>query len=354
MAKRGTLFEQAVADIIKGFGDVTDVAQGEWHTGPDGRRDRDVKFNIHLGDRTYRALIECKDYDRVKTGRVGIGVMDALDSKRRDLKIDVPMVCSNAGFTKPALAKAERVGIHCIGALRDGDDRIRFQVSDKIYTRRLTIDALEIEASLKGASVDLSKVPLEPLTYMGDPVCNWLLSRIHRAVGQNPIVKGRFRGSQRFRMPLTFASTSGFVTLDSIGVIHNLSGAWYEHEVQLTATSGLYDWARRRVRPACASGFGGVQNLNLSAGKWVKRPPQYVVQRLPLLPGEIDWEALEMRSPLYLPPGRIPALDGLLVPDDVDVTLDPSPPPAEAVASTRNYKHPPPIGVPGLVQMRLA
>src|SRR5688572_24930853 len=50
-------------------------------------------------------LIECKDWKRP----VGIGAIDALESKRRDLQVSVAMICSNSGFTEDALRKAARV-----------------------------------------------------------------------------------------------------------------------------------------------------------------------------------------------------------------------------------------------------
>lgn len=54
-----------------------------------------------------KTLIECKDYKR----RVGVGHVDALDSKRRDLPVDFAVLVSRNGFTQGAIIKAKSVGI---------------------------------------------------------------------------------------------------------------------------------------------------------------------------------------------------------------------------------------------------
>src|SRR5687767_8235866 len=85
-----------------------------------------------------RVQIECRDYN--PEGRpIGISHIDALDSKHRDLKMDVSLLCSNAGFTADAIRKAKRLGIGLIGVLREDDDRIRYRVFDDIYIRRINV-----------------------------------------------------------------------------------------------------------------------------------------------------------------------------------------------------------------------
>src|SRR5262245_37064309 len=135
--KSGRPFEEVVAEVVQAIDPRATVRQGQWIDGPDGRRDRDVFIRGTVRGAPYSALIECKDYDRDSTGPVGIGVVDALDSKRRDLKIDIAIICSNAGFTEPAVRKAKRVGIVLIGVFHQADGRIRHQLIDQVYFRRL-------------------------------------------------------------------------------------------------------------------------------------------------------------------------------------------------------------------------
>ena len=87
--------------------------------------------------------------------------MDALESKRRDLAADVSFICSNAGFTTDAIRKAKRVGIGLIAVLRERDHRIRFQVREEIYIRRVTVQTLTIGLQTEPA-VKLDGCHLKP------------------------------------------------------------------------------------------------------------------------------------------------------------------------------------------------
>jgi hypothetical protein len=73
--------------------------------GPDGKRDCDVSVRGMRQGVPYFALVECKDWKKEKP--VGIGVVDALDSKRRDLNADLAVIYSNSGFTAPCGAKGQ-------------------------------------------------------------------------------------------------------------------------------------------------------------------------------------------------------------------------------------------------------
>ena len=74
---------------------------------PDGRRDRDVVIEGTAEGKRRHVLIECKDFNPNSTGPVGIGYVDALESKHRDLGMDVSFICSNAGFTTCAIRKVK-------------------------------------------------------------------------------------------------------------------------------------------------------------------------------------------------------------------------------------------------------
>ncbi|MFG2776004.1 restriction endonuclease [Streptomyces sp. NPDC048350] len=57
-----------------------------------------------------REIVECKDYGR----RVSVGVIDALAGTRHDIGALGGRVFSPSGFTKIALARAEKAGIECV------------------------------------------------------------------------------------------------------------------------------------------------------------------------------------------------------------------------------------------------
>lgn len=109
--KLGTGYEQVVAEVVGSMDPATTVVQGTWEMDPDGERDRDVVVSGTVDGVKHSVLIECKDYTRP----VGIGVVDALESKRHDLAVDAALLCSNTGFTRQAISKAGRVGIGLFG-----------------------------------------------------------------------------------------------------------------------------------------------------------------------------------------------------------------------------------------------
>jgi len=322
MPKGGLLFEQVVADIVRAFDSTVDVIQGEWVEGPDGRRDRDVSFAGISGGKPFRALIECKDYNPDATGPVGIGLIDALDSKRHDLQIDFPMICSNAGFTAPAIAKAQRVGISTIGALRMGDERLRFEVSDVIYSRKLTIP-------IDGIKVDVAPIPAQadgPLdgrevTYGGHSIQDWVTHRVHMFVQAIPIVNGTLRCTHKFIRPLPVHSPRFDFEITDLNFLFSITGAWYRHEVTIDATNGFYDWVRKRTRMPPGPGQFQIRNLDVNGGTRVERPPDYVLTPPPPLPDDTMMGFIKLHAPLQ--DGPAPEIDEFLVPADRVIEVRP-------------------------------
>jgi hypothetical protein len=340
MAKRGTAFQRVVADIMRSFGNLTDVEEGTWVLGPDGRRDRDVSFTVIDEPRGLKALIECKDYDPGRTGPIGIEVVDALDSKRRDLGIDLPMICSNAGFTSGALAKAQRVGMRTIGALRMGDKRVRFSVSDAKYSRKLTLAKTRLELLPADPRVDLSKLSASEVLLNGRSVNDWALRRIHAGLFANPITNGTFCESLRLAKPVTLTTPLGAVKPTRIEIRFTLTGAWYEHIVTIDASSGFYDWVKRvpTVSPAAGTHAVRFDNIDPRKGEWVDAPPAHILAagKSRFLPGEIDMALVLLHGP---PPTGPPAeLDEYI--DPADLIIQTQDYLAENTTSLRGYTHP--------------
>jgi hypothetical protein len=122
------------------------------------KRELDVVIVGAVEGHSLKGIIECKDFN---PGRpIGIAYVDALESKRRDMGADISLICSNAGFTADAIRKAKRVNIGLISVMRMGDSRIRFAVSEEIYTRKITLISATI--TLKGSQlIDLNGVPFD-------------------------------------------------------------------------------------------------------------------------------------------------------------------------------------------------
>lgn len=81
MGKRGDAYQNAVAQVARSLVQDADVVVGTWVLGPDGRRDLDVLVRPRQAGATPVVVIECKDWNRP----IGIALIDALESKRRDL-----------------------------------------------------------------------------------------------------------------------------------------------------------------------------------------------------------------------------------------------------------------------------
>jgi Restriction endonuclease len=132
MRKHGRGFELVVAEVARAMEPAATVEQGVWVNGPDGRRELDVVITGEVDGQPRTVLVECKDFAPGRS--VGIEYVDALDSKRDDLGLEVALLCCNAGFTAPAVRKAARVGIGLIGVMKRGDLRIRLSIAQTVYT----------------------------------------------------------------------------------------------------------------------------------------------------------------------------------------------------------------------------
>src|SRR5438034_9491867 len=139
MSKRGKEYERVVALITQAFDRSAKVEIGKWVTGPDGRRELDVLISSASEGQHLRLLIECKDFNPRTTGPVGIGYVDALDSKRHDVGATTAILCCNAGFTREAVRKATRVSIGLIAVIKKGDSRLRHRVVDEVFYRKVRI-----------------------------------------------------------------------------------------------------------------------------------------------------------------------------------------------------------------------
>jgi hypothetical protein len=95
----------------------------------------DVEVRGLLNGVPHFILVECKDHARP----IGIGFVDAFESKIRDLKPDRAIMFSNSGFTRDALKKANRVGIEMASAMKAKDCTVKIEVHRELVARRLTL-----------------------------------------------------------------------------------------------------------------------------------------------------------------------------------------------------------------------
>lgn len=181
MAKAGDEYRELVGDVARAIEPGATVKTEQWIEGPDGDRDMDVEVRGTLNGQPHFILIECKDHKRP----IGIGLVDAFESKCRDLNPDRRIMFSNSGFTEDALKKAKRVGIDMASALKAtginvNDPLIRGKVEREFVARRLT---MHFKSSTiwpyEGQTFDF-KDPWQPteLTFDGLPVIHWLSEKM--------------------------------------------------------------------------------------------------------------------------------------------------------------------------------
>lgn len=276
MSKLGTQFELVVSDVVKEMDPNSTVTQGEWIEGPDGRRELDVIIEGTVDGVARRIQIECKDYNP-DSRPIGIAIIDALESKHRDLNFDLSLLCSNAGFTTDAIRKAKRKGIGLIGVLRDKDERIRYRIMDEVYIRRL--DHIPVSNGIKffwNNKPPPKEVHLEEIMYKGVPVISWLISRIYKFIAFNPIVKGTFTLCFRFKRPIKFTFPSGSADVNKMQIKFEISGGWVAQKLEINATCGLYDWIRRTIHLSPNPAKVTLKNVKFGeGGTAIECPPDF-------------------------------------------------------------------------------
>jgi hypothetical protein len=318
--KRGRAFEECVADVVRAIDPHATVQQGTWIDGPDGRRDRDVMVQGVVDGKSYVALIECKDYDPATTGPVGIAVVDALDSKRRDLASDIAMICSNAGFTEPAVRKAQRVGIVLSGVFRQADGRLRHQLVEQVYFRRLKIEHLGVRLD-QVAGGDTQQCMDVAAAFQGHPIANWVCQHFVSVIMSNPIGGGHYTGTFHLKRPTSFDLAGGATFLATeIFAECVLSGGWFEQSAVIDGTAGVYDFVRRRVHMGTGPFQFHIKDMDVTKGTPIDFPPKAEVDATGArVPGELWLQLLYLLDANCRHP--VPALDDLIVEADLDPVI---------------------------------
>ncbi len=245
MAKAGSIYEKLVASIISTMSPGARVEYGQWTDGPDGRRDLDVEIRGIIHGEEQFVVIECKDWKDA----VGIGVVDALDSKRRDIKADYALICSNSGFTPPALRKAKRVGIGMVAALKSGDENIKVVVEEEIYTKETSIeDGKSTYHFLDETSV--GRVPenynLDDTRYKLLPVVNWLFEQCLLLVTFYPNAQ-TINALYKFKEPILFEFGSVGLLVTAYEIALQVKTVWMSQVITIDANEGIYDFIQHRT-----------------------------------------------------------------------------------------------------------
>ena len=263
--KRGLIYQHAVAQVAKSIDPSAQIEVGAWANGPDGRRDLDVLIRPREGSSAPSVVIECKDWNRP----IGIGFIDALDSKRKDISAAIAMICSNSGFTEEALHKAARVGIPALAALIEGDSRIRVIVREQIYTRIVEFQrhgpqfhhqplTLEDQGKISGAYT-------KEWLYEGKSMEAWVTAKLMRIASLATQSKS-FIDRFTFRTTVPVVARGVKLSLSGIDIRGAFTVQWMTQIGEIGASQGMYDYLHKRV--ILGPGPYQVQLKNINSATW--------------------------------------------------------------------------------------
>lgn len=314
MPKAGKAYEELVAYVVSAMDPDAQVEQGVWVEGPDGRRDMDVFVRGEIDGNKLSILIECKDFDPSSTGRVGIEFVDALDSKRHDLSVDFAVICSNSGFTKDAIRKSKRKGISLISVLKSGDPRVKVEIKEEIYTRKVKVGTINI--TFRGAPS--SGIDLEEVKYRGLPVLNWILNRIAIIVAANPSGSTGIRATHTFTQPVTLEFAGNPIDIDGIDFQFPVDTQWLSQVVSLDASLGMYDYIRGRIRLGPGETKYEMKGVNVYEGEPIDFVPDKGDLGVGLLLGELDIDLVLFEGFDMPDRDKIPPLDEYIESEDLE------------------------------------
>jgi len=202
-----------------------------------------------------------------------------------------------------------------MSVLKEGDERVRFLVKEDQYIRRLTVENLTI--SLTGPEPIELGVPFDSISYQGLPIGNWICHRVMAMLGMNPIVSGSFVDACHLVRPVEMVVGETPVEVTQIDANVTVSGSWYVQPIELDATTGAYDWLRRRVRVG-PSGQFHLKGVDLTGGKAVEQAPDWVTTH-DLRPGEVAFGLLHLEG--LGPVDPRPDLDEVVRPEDLSLRV---------------------------------
>lgn len=325
MAKAGDGYRELVGMVMAVLDPGSAVKTEQWITGPDDERDMDVEVRGTLNGVPHFILVECKDHARP----IGIGLVDAFESKIRDLKPDRAFMFSNSGFTRNALKKANRVGIEMASAMKATDARIKIEVHREVVARRLTLtfgtvslfpfdgQPHEIEESWK----------VEDLLFDGLPVVHWISQKMKFVASEHDAANKicflcTFRHEPRWSyhgQPLKVGGLKFHFTVQK---------DWVTQTVKTDVSLGYYDHLKKRVVVPSLQWYA-LGLINNEA--WEETDNEW--EHGEMEPNSFRLDFTIAQSNLPNSPGRPADVDALIADSRVDVESVATEPGAAVIAS---------------------
>lgn len=287
------------------------VRTEQWITGPDGERDMDVEVRGTLNGAPHFILVECKDHARP----IGIGFVDAFESKIRDLKPNRAIMFSNTGFTRDALKKANRVGIEMASAMKAKDDTVKIEVHREVVARRLTLSfgtvflfpfndhPHEIEENWK----------VEDLLFDSLPVIHWLSEKM-KLVALEHDAANKIWFLCTFRHELRWSYHGQLLKVGGLKFHLSVQKDCVAQTVKTDVSLGYYDHLKKRVvvpNKQCYA-LGLIDNE-----AWEETDKEW--EHGEMEPNSFRLDITITRSNLPNSPGTPPKVDELITESRVDV-----------------------------------
>jgi hypothetical protein len=242
VAKSGDWYQDLVGAVQRALDPGATVDVGVWVEGPDGRRDMDVSVRGEKYGQPHFALIECKDWKEP----VGIAVIDAFDSKRRDLKADVAIVFSNSGFTQDAARKARRVGIQLASALREGDPAVHVEIVRTFVAKRHAVTRWVMVLCWRKERQGPDNFHPFDVEFQGLPLVNWIEQDSLRLLREHPSAKS-IKAEHAFESEREFSVRKKVFPLTGFVYQIECDTGWVSQSVRENVTLGSYDFLTGRV-----------------------------------------------------------------------------------------------------------
>jgi hypothetical protein len=303
--KPGDYYTDFVARVLSLLGPDRVVRVGEWIEGPDGLRDMDVEVCGTAEGRPHFCLVECKDWDRP----VGIQVVDAFDSKRKDLGADRAIIYSNSGFTAPAVLKAKRVGIELAAAVCEHDPRIKARLVTRHVARAVIVQDWFLRLMVVAPA--RPPVPFAPSEIFlgGLPLQNWVHERSAAELPADA-GRGRIEIEYRFRSAVELSIRDTLVPVAGFRLVLTFESEWVYQDGPVDLSIGAFDAVNHTtlIPPKQSIAFP------FKTSDWQALPPGHEI------PGPIDpaakgfqmrWKLFQATPPHELP--GVPDIDHLVV-----------------------------------------
>lgn len=257
--KQGDSYQELVGSVMRALYPGATVNVGVWVEGPDGRRDMDVEVRYFFEGEERLVLVECKDWKN----KIGVEIIDALESKRRDLSAYEAVIFGNSFFTDGALRKAERVGIRVLSALKKDDEGVkirlrRLQIFESVSVDKFALRFLFKEkVDVNEESFDIRDVFFEeiPMAHFFHKESQNILNDLSSS---KKITVGYF-----FKEPIVFHINNEEIKPIGMACTYLCTKKYLGQEISEDVTLGCFDHLKKNVTiPDGQSYFLGTFNFN--------------------------------------------------------------------------------------------